>query len=369
MKYILYQRCQIPVPFDALVREVRMQSQAHQEEAADTPPPQDMVSRKKEILKQKLRRKRQQWLNKAEKFLQNFNSIKESICNELKSGAVQGLNIILGSSVMTGREIFFIRLPDSFSTQSSTQLPRGQQTGVQLFRTLVTNEALLKVMNRPCGVQRIWVMMQKSCSSQPDTQTTTARGNDSPATSLIPRPEYFQNHRATVVEINVQHSRLTASMDLTPTVGSGITLQCNTLHKLGIKRSLYLNSPSIPQFYSGNQDSMHSTFQEYKESDSGVMALKDYGKNNMFPISLIRNSESAYNRPILETPVKIFKEDIIPIVETPVHSSVLKMESFTPSKQLASQLGTFNLSDSPSDTHWYQIDCMMSGFRDICMRS
>lgn len=43
MKYILYQRCQIPVPFDALVREVRMQSQAHQEEAADTPPPQDMV--------------------------------------------------------------------------------------------------------------------------------------------------------------------------------------------------------------------------------------------------------------------------------------------------------------------------------------
>lgn len=58
----------------------------------------------------------------------------QSICNELKSGAVQGLNIILGSSVMTGREIFFIRLPDSFSTQSSTQLPRGQQTGVQLFR-------------------------------------------------------------------------------------------------------------------------------------------------------------------------------------------------------------------------------------------
>lgn len=222
-------------------------------------------------------------------------------------------------------------------------------------------------MNRPCGVQRIWVMVQKSYSSQPTTPATTA-GNSSTATSLIPRPEYSQNRRATVVEINVQHSRLTAPMDLTPTVGSGIMLQNNTLHKLGKKRSLYLSSPSIPHFYSCNQDPLHSTFQENKESDAGAMAsVSDCGKKNIFPVSVIKSSESAYNGSILETPVKIFKEDIIPIVETPVHCSVL--ESFTPSKQLANQLGTFNLSDSPSDTLWYQIDCMIRGFRDICVRS
>lgn len=44
MKYILYQRCQIPVPFDALVHEARIQRKTHQEEEADdTPPLEDMV--------------------------------------------------------------------------------------------------------------------------------------------------------------------------------------------------------------------------------------------------------------------------------------------------------------------------------------
>lgn len=223
-------------------------------------------------------------------------------------------------------------------------------------------------MNRPCGVQRIWVMIQKSCGSQPNIPATSPGRNDSNDTNLIPRPEYFRSHRATVVEINVQHSRLTAPMDLTPTVGSGISLQSNTLHKLSIKRSLYLNSPCTPHFFSYRQDPLHSTFQEIKGSDSGAVAsLSDSSK--MFPLSLIKNVESAYNRPILETPVKLFKEDIIPIEETPVHSSVLKSEPLTPSKQLANQLGTFSLSDNPSDTLWYQIDCMIHGFKDICLRS
>lgn len=221
-------------------------------------------------------------------------------------------------------------------------------------------------MNRPCGVHRIWVMVQKPHSSQPDTPTTTAGGNDSTSIGLIPRPNFLQSCRATVVEINVQHPRLPVPMDLTPTVGSGITLQSNLLHKIGTKRSLYLNSSSIPQFYPGYQDPLHSRLQEYKETDSGLMALKDYGKN-MFPDSLTRNSESSFNRYVLETPVKILKEDIIPMVETPVHSSVLKTELFTPSKQLAMQLGTFNLLDNPSDTFWYQIDCMIRGFTEIWM--
>lgn len=223
-------------------------------------------------------------------------------------------------------------------------------------------------MNRPCGVQRIWVMIQKSCGSQPNIPAISPGRYDSSDNNLIPRPEYFRSHRATVVEINVQHSRLTAPMDLTPTVGSGISLQNNTLHKLSIKRSLYLNSPCTPHFFSYHQDPLHSTFQENKESESGAVAsLSDSGR--MFPLRLIKNFESAYNRPILETPVKSFKEDIIPMVETPIHSSVLKLESLSPSKHLANQLGTFNLSDNPSDTYWYQIDCMIHGFKDICMRS
>lgn len=44
-KYILYQRCQIPVPFDILERETRKQRQIHQEqeEADAAQPPEDMV--------------------------------------------------------------------------------------------------------------------------------------------------------------------------------------------------------------------------------------------------------------------------------------------------------------------------------------
>ena len=233
------------------------------------------------------------------------------------------------------------------------------KTNILFFRTLVTNEALLKVMNRPCGAQRIWVMVQKSSSPPPDN--TTAMEGETTTANLIPRPEYSQNLRATVVEINIQYTCVNASMDLTPTVGSGITL-----HNLGIKRSLYLTSPSVCPFYSHNidQDTLHCTYQGKWKSDNGV---SDSGKKEMLPPCLSGHSDSIYNRPFLETPVKI-KEDVIPIVETPVHSSVHKIESFTPSKQLASQLGTFNLSDDSLDTVWYQIDCLISGFKDMCIR-
>lgn len=209
-------------------------------------------------------------------------------------------------------------------------------------------------------------MVQKSSSLPPNN--TTVLESDTTAANLVPRPEYSQNLRATVVEINVQHTCVNASMELTPTVGSGITFQGNILHKFGIKRSLYLSSPSVSHFYSHNinQDTLHCSRQGYKESDTG---LSDSTKKEMLPPSLSENSECTHSRPVLETPVKIFKGDVIPVVETPVHSSVHEIESFTPSKQLASQLGTFNLSDGALDTVWYQIDCLISGFRDMCTRS
>ncbi|KAK8391100.1 hypothetical protein O3P69_017032 [Scylla paramamosain] len=367
VKHILYQRCQIPVPFDALEREARLQrsrSQAYLRDAALPPHArQNKISRKEEIMKHKLQRKRLQWLCKVDKFLQNFNSLKESLHNELKSGSVQGVNIILGSSVMTGRESYLIRLPEGYSSQSSTQPAKAHNTGLKLFRNLVTNEALLKVMNQPCGVQRIWVMVQKSPGPENTTDHPMPLGGDTTAANLIPRPEYSENRRATKVEIDIQHTGVSAAMDLTPTVGSGITL-----HNLGIKRSLYISSPSMFHSYSSNrnQDMLPCTYLGKLESGNGA---SDSDRHKMLPPSLIRNSDSTYNRPILETPVKMFKGDVIPVVETPVHSSFHKVESFTPSKQLANQLGTFNLSDGMLDTAWYQIDCLISGFRDMCTRS
>lgn len=73
MKYILYQRCQIPVPFDALVREARVQNQAHQEEkAATTPSPQDMVSlqylNSKSLMAQSFRHKKWKEFNVSKYF-------------------------------------------------------------------------------------------------------------------------------------------------------------------------------------------------------------------------------------------------------------------------------------------------------------
>lgn len=205
-------------------------------------------------------------------------------------------------------------------------------------------------------------MVQKSPRSQNTSNHTMPLGSDTTAANLIPRPEYSENHRATRVEIDIQHTGVSAAMDLTPTVGSGITL-----HNLGIKRSLYVSSPSVFDSYScsRNQDMLPLTYLGKLESGDGA---SDSDRHKMLPPSLIRNSESTYNRPMLETPVKMFKGDIIPMVETPVHSTFYKVESFTPSKQLASQLGTFNLSDGTLDTAWYQIDCLISGFRDMCTR-
>ncbi|KAG0728468.1 hypothetical protein GWK47_032393 [Chionoecetes opilio] len=226
-------------------------------------------------------------------------------------------------------------------------------------------------MNRPCGVQRVWVMVQRCCSPTPDNTNTTAPLDDTTTTAnnLIPRPDFSQNPRATVVEINVQHTCVNASMDLTPTVGSGIKFQNNMLYKNGINKSLYHNSPCMSHgpFNNSHQEALYTSHQGYKESDAGSKATIDSGKKNILPLSLSDNSDLTYRRPILETPVKTLKGEAIPVVETPVHSSL--HEPFTPSKQLASQLGTFKLCDGAQDCMWYQVDTLLSGFRDMCAKS
>lgn len=58
----------------------------------------------------------------------------QSICNELKSGDVQSLSIMIGSSVFCAREVYFIRLPESFSKPTPAQIPKREYTKRQLFR-------------------------------------------------------------------------------------------------------------------------------------------------------------------------------------------------------------------------------------------
>ncbi|XP_042212099.1 uncharacterized protein LOC121859381 [Homarus americanus] len=139
LKYILYQRNQIPVQFDTLEREVA-KTEGTPSHHSEVPTPQEhtadkVYSRKEEIARRTLHSKRQRWLTKVNNFLEVFNTVMQTLRTELNDGNVMAVNVILGSSIISGQEVFSIIFPrDCSSAPAECEVSNGRQTAMQFFR-------------------------------------------------------------------------------------------------------------------------------------------------------------------------------------------------------------------------------------------
>ncbi|KAK3885010.1 hypothetical protein Pcinc_010751 [Petrolisthes cinctipes] len=252
LKYILYQRQQIPVQFDVLAREVAKETSCgDDDEHSNIPEDQTTTihNRKEERKKRLFNTKRKRWLIKVKHLLESFRNVIEVLRHEFEGGQVKAVNLVLGGSVLTSREVYSIILPDHYT--NNTQL-NGHHSLIQLFRELVVHEELVNIMSRRCRVQRVWVMILKlkcptnlpsPCLASTASQMVTSSPQDvcSPSSLLILRPEYTPSIRARVVQINIQHPLShDIAMELTPSVGAGITHigATHSCGKNGSKRNL-----------------------------------------------------------------------------------------------------------------------------------
>ncbi|XP_071530035.1 uncharacterized protein [Panulirus ornatus] len=394
LKYILYQRRQIPLQYDLLVREVAKEEHLATSATEQEKNESQVYSRKEEIVRQNLERKRQRWLRKVKNFIENFKAVMQRLRTEFEEGDVVAVNISLGCSILSSRELFNISLPHNYKTVRELESLDGRHNTMQFFRTLITNEDLLNLVNRPCGIQKVWVMLQKHSPSTFKTFSTLQNRTissipDIITSGLVPRPGYAPNSCAQIIHINVHNPpQVGNSMDLTPCVGSGI-IQCSSpsSRKTAAKRSLGFDLSSVSKRYSFSSDiNSHSNLHCKSDSSDGGNRLSTSEKSvetlngiqthnqNFHDGPCLSNQRSVYRRQGLETPTNHSK-GIAPVIQTPISSSFTVDNQSTPSKLLTTQLGNFTLSDSCQDNSdtcdnamWYQIDHAICGFKDVCLK-
>lgn len=376
LKYILYQRQQIPVQYEVLVREV--ENAQHEDSSHQHESDKQVYSRKEESTKQKLRRKRERWLTKVTKFIENFKSVMQRLRTEFEGGDVVAVNLILGTSVMSSREVYSIVFPHDYSLVPAESVGSNRRHRfVEFFRALVTNEDLVKLVSRPMSIQKVWVMVQKS---HLPSQTS----------DLVPRFGYSPSFRTHIVQINVWHTPLAqVTMDLTPVVGAGITHCASTsCRKIASKRalgfSLRMSKCSFSNSSSNNSTSDSSPIDgenqigtiSHKESVA-LRALNIQKTNNFTDTngsSYFSNESPTCIQPVLETSIQSLTSTES-TEETPSASLIFEKQPM-PSKLLTTQMGNFTLTDNCQDNtecssdsaQWYQIDNVICGFKDVCFK-
>ncbi|KAK7073079.1 hypothetical protein SK128_000183 [Halocaridina rubra] len=421
LKYILYQRCQIPLPYDVLCKEFQQNDvfenrrdspcNAGYSGCADQYSLQIHQS-KEEVLQKKKERKKRQRLQKIKTLLDSFHRVTEVLHSELKSGNMTAVRFLLGHAISSKCEIYTILLPASIST--SHIVHSKQDAIMQFFRAFVTNEDLVNLISRPCSIKKLWVMFEKKdftsllCNDSSSNNTAKSLASSETAHSkCIPHPEFKPNSNSQMIEVLVHVKPQETPMEFTPSVGSGvIDYMCTSLRKISTKRSLQsqvTNSTKrfsseakihrslqcacsleedIPEHTRNNLD--HSVFEASAKSyQYGTLGSRSVHCHRQRTFLCKKCQNSCVNHLTFSpyTP-KLFKEenltsDIDSFYNTEASENESEVTN-SPSKFLVSKIDRFKICDDSENLHhsfnqrvsnadsrmWYSIDYSIRGFKD-----
>ncbi|XP_064119944.1 uncharacterized protein LOC135224655 [Macrobrachium nipponense] len=406
LKYVLYQRYQIPMAYEMLLKTAaKLEGGCGDQTLPEGPVGEGEAKEgnnsKAEVLQQKKERKTKLWLLKAKKFIEDFRQVTKTLQEQLESGDISVVNFVLGVSVASGHELYSVILPRNIRVAQSDKSTE-RHIAMQLFRAFSSHENILKHMDRPCGVKKMWVMFQKSQKVPPSgdnwfsNTSPSSPVDDHTSSMFVPLPHFQPCHRTKVVHINIHTPPVELSMELTPSVGKGLINYVSTpFMKAQTKQSLRFNIPTVTPKSCANSSHyavLHCTCyspemsEELFHSVCKMCGLKGQGK----PVH--SNDESyanslpvASHTPNVKTPnVKVLPSKKFPVsmLETPTVSSVLRVNHFnvqnSPSRFLVSKIDQFSLCENDTDNAdvdnlninntdgkvWYLIDQSITGFKD-----
>ncbi|XP_066967034.1 uncharacterized protein [Macrobrachium rosenbergii] len=384
LKYVLYQRYQIPMAYEMLLKTAaKVEGGGHRGNNS-----------KAEVLQQKKERRMKLWLLKAKKFIEDFRKVTKTLQEQLESGDVSVVNFVLGVSVASGHELYSVILPRHIRGAQSDKSSE-RHIAMQLFHAFSSHENFLKHVDRPCGIKKMWVMFQKSQKVPPSgdnwfSDTSPNSPADHANSMILPLPHFQPCHRTKVVHINIHAPPAELSMELTPSVGKGLIDHVKTpFMTTQTKRSLRFNIPTFTPRSHANSSRyavLHCTCcspemsEEVFHSVCKICGLKRQGKS-------VHNDESYANSlpvssrtpNVKAPPLKKFPESML---ETPTVSSLLRVNHFnaqsSPGRSLVSKIDQFRLCENDVDntdvdklniynvdgTVWYLIDQSITGFKD-----
>lgn len=419
LKYLLYQRHQIPVQYEVLLKDVEQEDQLKAEATGATPdisiPNEDdglgtatsqvvkeeksvtttedqyfikVHHTKEEILGQKRQRKKKQYLLKLKKFIEDFKKVTQILRLELETGDVTAVNFVLGNSVTLGCEVYSVSLPSDFCTLQKTTYS-DRHAMMQFFRAFVTNDDILKCMSRPCSIKKLWVMFEKkNINVAPSygnwfSNTTNIKSSaipDNVNCCIIPRPCFQPNYRSQVVQITIHMPALETPMDLTPTVGNGLIQYVCFSSETSSNKAASEGICATP---------LHNETHKLERQD-GELFSKACERYHFRRKTLVHENHAS---PCLNYPAfcpctptvetRSSNKHQEAIVETPTVSSTLSTINISsvnsPSRFLVTKIDKFNLSDNEIDNvnmsdkseivdskegrMWYLIDQCIKGFK------
>ncbi|CAL4073681.1 unnamed protein product, partial [Meganyctiphanes norvegica] len=440
LKYILYQRNQIPVQYEILDREVTRKSDndrqaqndgettcdksdcKQSETQLEKDHAKDRHQRKTEVIKAKNERKRQRWLVKVQQFIDMFKKVMKLVSDEIENGDIASVKIALGNSVITAREIFTLLFPPGYSTgHNAADNKVNSKVALQLFRSLIVSEDLVKLVTRRSTLHKVWILLQKkklpALSKNVEQQSV-----DSLNQNLIPLPDYKSSRIAQVVDIFLDHQPAPGTpMALTPAIGNVCHSVFNSVKRS--RKNLDFRERTISENMGADEMEVETIPSWQSDEALNEILSKDEETNIDGEISFNNTSKFAFMTPkpliqlgrsinftprtpwlggsqgivgVDETPTvsSVCRKPIVqprksvnitprtpwlgrlqgsvPVDETPTVSSVC-----SPAKRLASDFMQFNLIDedvysSSSDNNkyvWYQIPFSMKGFKDVLIRT
>ena len=165
-KNLLLQKNQIPLQFEAIVKEVEIEARlagALEDNSEDNSDEDDeAVTREKVRERQRRvrqRRSRSQLVKNGQKLIEDFSNLENVVRSEFETGDVASISLVFGATPHSARQVFTIPTPDYITDSSSSSC--SSKAGVHLFRAMMSHDTLHDVLSSRIPVSNMFILVSK----------------------------------------------------------------------------------------------------------------------------------------------------------------------------------------------------------------
>ena len=167
-KNLLLQKNQIPLQFEAIVKEVdieaRLAGALEDNSEDDSDADDEVVTREKVRERQRRvrqRRSRSQLVKNGQKLVEDFSNLENVVRSEFETGDVACVSLVFGATPHSARQAFTIPTPDIITDSSSSSSSCSSRVGVHLFRAMMSHDTLHDVLSSRIPVSNMFILISK----------------------------------------------------------------------------------------------------------------------------------------------------------------------------------------------------------------
>jgi len=163
IRNLLYQKNQIPVPYDLILKELECNET---KSCGEKIVPLSTISSNRISTRSEARvdriakreaKNRDKFMKDSSRFTKEMDRVENFIHREIETGDVISINILFGATYLSPREIYSIELPSVTSEESIS----SRHIGKQLFKSIVANQPLNEMTSSKIPVSNMYLVFCK----------------------------------------------------------------------------------------------------------------------------------------------------------------------------------------------------------------